>query len=324
MIEVKHLSKRYGDFIAVDDLSFHAEKGRIYGFLGPNGAGKSTTMNMITGYLSATSGTVNIHGHDIVREPEEAKRHIGYLPEIPPVYTDMTPVEYLSFAGGLKGIRGRSLKQEIDRVMALTGVTHMGRRLIRNLSKGYRQRVGFACALLGDPEIIILDEPFVGLDPKQILDMRDLIRSLGQEHTVIFSSHILSEVSAVCDYIWILAHGKLVASDTTQNLEQQMQGANVYDLLIRGEMEPLRGLIGSIPGIRSLRISAQPSGDTSVHVETEESVDPREEIFRRLARADCPILELTSSHMSLEDVFLQLTGQGENRKGGEEAHVGHL
>ena len=226
MIEVRHLTKRYGDTLAVDDLNFTIEKGRIYGFLGPNGAGKSTTMNIITGYLASTDGSVTINGHDILEDAEAAKKNIGYLPELPPLYFDMTVKEYLAFAAELKKIPKAERKNQISRVSATTKLDAVQNRLIKNLSKGYRQRVGLAQALLGSPEILILDEPTVGLDPKQILEIRDLIKELGKEHTVILSSHILSEISAVCDYVLILSHGKLVASDTLENLTSLMQGQN--------------------------------------------------------------------------------------------------
>ena len=218
MIAVKNLTKKYGDFAAVRDVSFTMEKGRVYGFLGPNGAGKSTTMNIITGCLAATSGSVTIDGLDIYEDAVDAKKKIGYLPELPPLYTDMTPDEYLLFVGRAKGLRGDALYEEVERVEKRTGLTEMRARLIKNLSKGYRQRVGIAQAILGDPEIIILDEPTVGLDPLQIIEIRELVRELGENHTVILSSHILSEISAVCDYVIIIAHGEIVASDTIENL----------------------------------------------------------------------------------------------------------
>lgn len=319
MIEVKDLVKQYGGFRAVDHLSFTVEKGQIYGFLGPNGAGKSTTMNMITGYISATEGTVLIGGHDIFLEPEEAKRHIGYLPEIPPVYPDMSPQEYLVFAGELKGVQRKKLTGEVERVMGLTGITHMRHRLIKNLSKGYRQRVGFACALLGDPEVVILDEPTAGLDPRQIIDIRELIKSLGRKHTVILSSHILSEVSAVCDRILIISKGKLVASDTPEGLGKRMQPTNVYEMQVRGNPEMLRELLKGVKGLKSIAVSCHASGFASVRLETERNTDPRTQVFRLLAQADCPIMELTSSAMSLEDVFLELTAQDRQTEGGKDS-----
>lgn len=331
MIGVKNLVKRYGSFVAVDHLDFTVERGSICGFLGPNGAGKSTTMNMLTGYLAPTSGTVIIDGFDIQDEPREARRRMGYLPEIPPVYLDMTPEEYLAFAGELKGVgrradrrKGQGGSREVERVMEAVGITSMGRRLIRNLSKGYRQRVGFACALLGDPEVIILDEPTVGLDPRQITEIRDLIRSLGGSHTVILSSHILSEVSAVCDHILILSKGKLVARDTPENLTRRMQRTNVYDLLVDGEPEQLKSLLGQAEGLLALETGQDPSGQsglTAVHLETAGDVDPRAQVFRLLAKADCPIMELTSRTVSLEDVFLELTGAEASGQGNSRGPV---
>ncbi|MDO4295939.1 MAG: ABC transporter ATP-binding protein, partial [bacterium] len=237
MIEVKNLVKKYGEHLAVDHLSFTVEDGYIYGFLGPNGAGKSTTMNMMTGYLGATSGDVLINGHNILEEPEEAKKNIGYLPELPPLYTDMTVMEYLEFAAELKKIPQKGRKDEILRAVQVTKLEGMERRLIRNLSKGYKQRVGLAQAILGMPPVIILDEPTVGLDPKQIIEIRDLIKELGRQHTVILSSHILSEVRAVCDRVMIIAHGKLVASDTPENLESQFVKGHGMELTVKGNRE---------------------------------------------------------------------------------------
>jgi ABC-2 type transport system ATP-binding protein len=314
LIEVKNLTKRYGNFVAVDHLNFRVEKGKIYGFLGPNGAGKSTTMNMITGYISASEGTVLMDGYDISLEPEEVKRRIGYLPEIPPVYPDMTPYEYLRFAGQLKGVSKRRLEEETERVMEATEITSMKNRLIKNLSKGYRQRVGFSCALLADPPVIILDEPTVGLDPRQIADMRHLIQSLKGDHTVILSSHILSEVSAVCDHVLIISKGKLAGSDTPENLMRQMQRRNVYDLLVQGDPEIIRTGLEKISSVQQMNLGEHPSGFVSVHLETHEDEDPRSAVFHALAEADCPIMELTSQIVSLEDVFLELTGQ-EHREG---------
>ena len=240
MIEVKNLVKKYGDHTAVDHLNFTVEKGKIYGFLGPNGAGKSTTMNMITGYIASTEGEILIDGHNILDEPKVAKKKIGYLPEIPPLYQDMTVLEYLKFAAELKAIPKEKREKNIKEVMSTTKLEDMKRRLIKNLSKGYKQRVGLAQALLGYPEVIILDEPTVGLDPKQIIEIRDLIKSLGQKHTVILSSHILSEVSAVCDHVLIIDKGKLVASDTPENLSKVMTGMNSLELTVKGEEAVIR------------------------------------------------------------------------------------
>lgn len=308
MIEVSHLVKRYGDHAAVDDLSFTVEKGQIYGFLGPNGAGKSTTMNILTGYLAPTSGEVKIDGHNILEEPEAARRCIGYLPEIPPVYPEMTVSEYLNFAAGLKKLPQKERAKFIAEAMEMTGIVEVQNRLIRNLSKGFRQRVGLAQALLGFPEIIILDEPMVGLDPKQITEIRELIRDLGKKHTVILSSHILSEVSAICDHIMIISHGKLVASDTPENLTQLMQGSGVLELTIRGSANQVRQIFDGLGGITGLTISASQEKDAcDVQIQMEAGADLREAIFFRCLDRRAAILRMQQSHVSLEDVFLELT-----------------
>ena len=310
MIEVKHLVKKYGGNTAVNDLSFRVEKGQIYGFLGPNGAGKSTTMNIITGYLASTEGTVVINGHDILEEPEEAKKCIGYLPEQPPLYFDMTVKEYLEFAARLKKIPKGQRAVQISEVMEMTKITDMQNRLIKNLSKGYRQRVGLAQAVLGYPEIIILDEPTVGLDPKQIIEIRDLIRSLAQKHTVILSSHILSEVSAVCDYVMIIAHGQLVASDTPENLAKLMEGQNTLQVNVKGGEPDVRQVLESVSGITDMEFAdGVQEGTVDVQIKTEEDVDIREELFYALAEAKCPILAMQISRVSLEDIFLELTAE---------------
>lgn len=249
MINVSHLTKCYGSFKAVDDLSFEIENGQVYGLLGPNGAGKSTTMNIMTGCLSPTEGSVSIDGHDILEEPERARRLIGYLPEIPPLYTSDTTYEYLKFVGEAKGLKGAELKTQIDEVMEKTGITAMRDRLISALSKGYRQRVGIAQALLGDPELIILDEPTVGLDPIQIIEIRDLIRSLGASHTVILSSHILSEVQAVCQKVLIISRGRLIAYDTPDNLEHIMTGSGEISLKARASKAEADAIMSAIPMI---------------------------------------------------------------------------
>lgn len=308
MIEVTNLTKRYGEHVAVDHLSFRVEKGQIYGFLGPNGAGKSTTMNMITGYLAPSEGTVVIDGKDIQKEPEEAKRKVGYLPEIPPLYTDMTVEEYLIFAAELKKIPAKERKEQVEKVMEMTRIADMRGRLIRNLSKGYRQRVGLAQAILGDPEVLILDEPSVGLDPKQIIEIRDLIRQLGENHTIILSSHILSEVSAVCDHIMIIAHGQLVASDSPEGLQKLMKGSMELELTVKSEYERLESILKEIPGVEALEQTASPEkGMVKVKVMTGENRDVREAVFFALADEKLPIMEMVHSEKSLEDIFLELT-----------------
>ena len=258
MITVEHLTKRYGDFTAVDDISFTIGEGHIYGFLGPNGAGKSTTMNIMTGCLAATSGEVKIDGYDIFEQARQAKQCIGYLPEIPPLYTDETPREYLRFVAEAKGIAGKEIPGEVDRVIGEAGLTEMQERLIRNLSKGYRQRVGIAQALLGNPRYIILDEPTVGLDPLQIIEIRDLIRQLGQKHTVILSSHILSEVQAICESVLIIAHGKLVAFDTPQNLERRLAENNRLTITAECGEEQLRTILDGTEAVASYTVDAVP------------------------------------------------------------------
>ena len=314
MIEVSNLVKKYGDHTAVDHLSFQIEKGKIYGFLGPNGAGKSTTMNMITGYIASTEGKVMIDGHDILEEPEAAKKCIGYLPEMPPLYFDMTVLEYMKFAADLKKIPRNQKDKQIKEVMEMVKITDMKDRLIKNLSKGYRQRVGLAQAILGYPEVIILDEPTVGLDPKQIIEIRDLIKSLKQKHTVILSSHILSEVRAVCDYVLIISHGKLVASDTPDNLERLAAGSNSLLVKVKGEKDTIHNNLETIEGVTGVEMSYDSDEKLwKTKISIEENVDIREKVFYAMAKADCPIYEMQVKRVSLEDVFLELT-EGEKKK----------
>ena len=307
MIEVRHLTKRYGSHTAVSDLSFTIENGVIYGFLGPNGAGKSTTMNIITGCLGATEGEVLVDGHSISEEPLLAKKSIGYLPEQPPLYPDMTPLEYLRFVASAKGLpRGEQISQ-IDRVMDKTGIRNVRDRLIRNLSKGFRQRVGIAQALLGNPEVIILDEPTVGLDPAQIIEIRELIRELGKDHTIILSSHILSEVQTVCDSIMIISGGRLVASDTPENLTKLFAGTTSLHLEVRGGREETAKVLNGVSMIEDQIISAGSEGTTLAEVKPVENADIREAVFTAFAGAKLPLLEMRTVKASLEDVFLELT-----------------
>ncbi len=322
MIEVRHLTKRYGQHLAVSDLSFTIDKGVIYGFLGPNGAGKSTTMNIITGCLGATEGQVHIDGHSIADDPMEAKKHIGYLPEQPPLYTDMTPVEYLHFVAKAKGISGKALVEQVISVMEKTRITDVAHRLIRNLSKGYKQRVGIAQALLGDPEVIILDEPTVGLDPAQIIEIRELIRELGQEHTIVLSSHILSEVQAVCDHIMIISKGKLVASDTPEKLTALFAGTTTIKLEIQGEQARIRAVLDQVDGAGDTVFTHSPEGTILCEVKQSGEADIRANLFQAFAEAGLPILEMQRIKASLEDVFLELTrsdasdeGNGKKQKG---------
>ncbi|HJD22056.1 MAG TPA: ATP-binding cassette domain-containing protein [Candidatus Gemmiger faecigallinarum] len=308
MIEVSHLTKRYGSHCAVDDISFTVSGGGIYGLLGPNGAGKSTTMNVMTGYLSPSSGTVRIDGHDIVEEPREAKACIGYLPEQPPLYTDMTVREYLHFVAELKGVRSKADRAgQIDRAMGRTGLDGVMDRLIRNLSKGYRQRVGIAATLLGDPKVIILDEPTIGLDPAQMIEIRSLIHDLGQTHTVILSSHILSEVQAVCDQVLIIAHGKLIAQGTPEQLAGKLAARGVISATALGSRDAVLAAAGAVPGLTGLQVTAEKGGEVSFTAASAGGADLRAELSRALAEAGCPVTSLTSQTISLEDVFLQLT-----------------
>lgn len=308
MIEVKNLVKRYGDYVAVDDISFNIEDGKIYGLLGPNGAGKSTTMNILTGYLCANEGTVTVNGYDIFKQPEKAKKEIGYLPEIPPLYTDMTVREYLQFVCELKKVGFTAIPGEISRVCEKTGILDVSDRLINNLSKGYKQRVGIAQALIGSPAIVILDEPTVGLDPLQIIEIRDLIKELGKEHTVILSSHILSEVSAVCDEILIISHGKLVACDTPENLSKMSEGHKELKVLVKGDIDMVRAAVSSIEDIISCEYTEAEEG-VFLEITTENNVDVREKLFFVLAGNRLPILEMKSITASLEDVFIDLTSK---------------
>ncbi len=318
MIEVKNLVKKYGDHLAVNDLSFNIEKGKIYGFLGPNGAGKSTTMNIITGYLAATDGQVIINGHDIYEEPEEAKKCIGYLPENPPLYMDMTPREYLEFAADLKGISKKERKEQFVQIAKLVGITDVLDRLIKNLSKGYKQRVGLAQAILGYPEVIILDEPTVGLDPKQIIEIRDVIKGLGKKHTVILSTHIMQEVEAVCDEVLIIAHGQLVAWDTPNNLGKHIAGSNTIEILAKAPDYKVKAVLSKMHDVSSFEIHDDPDeGCTKALVSSPVEKDLREDIFYAFANAKCPIVAMQHSNVSLEDVFIKVTQgkQTDSRKG---------
>lgn len=305
LITVSHLTKRYGAHTAVSDVSFTIEKGKVYGFLGPNGAGKSTTMNIITGCLAATEGEVTIDGHDIFEEPLEAKKRIGYLPEIPPLYTDMTPTEYLRFIARARGFSGAEARKQMNDAMERARVTEVKNRLIRNLSKGYRQRVGIAQALIGNPEVIILDEPTVGLDPKQIIEIRELIRELGKTHTVILSSHILSEVSAICDEILILSGGKLVADDTPENLTALFAQQNGIHLTVKGALSDVLVALNGLAGAE-IADSREEDGRTQLTLRAQDADAVCEQTFRALARADLPILEMARERATLEDVFLEL------------------
>lgn len=312
MIEVKHLTKKYGSGVAVSDLSFKVESGKIYGFLGPNGAGKSTTMNIIAGCLAPTEGQVLIGGYDICEEPDEAKRLIGYLPEQPPLYPDMTPEEYLTFVGRAKGLRGAELHEEIEYVMDATCIGGMRSRLIKNLSKGYKQRVGIAQAMLGSPEIIILDEPTVGLDPRQIIYIRSLIKKLGERHTVILSSHILSEISAVCDYVMIISHGKLVASSPIDDLGSALGEEKATEITVRASVTQLSALLESIDAVDGYEIDpTDEDGVLNARLTTEDEGALREQLFTALAGAGMTVYRIQPVTGTLEEMFLRLTQEND-------------
>ena len=307
MIEVKNLTKRYGDLKAVDDISFSVDSGEVLGFLGPNGAGKSTTMNIITGYISSTSGTVTVDGSEILEEPKKTKAKIGYLPEIPPLYPDMTVRKYLEFMFDLKKVK-LPKKEHVDEVMRLVGLSDMGGRIIKNLSKGYRQRVGFAQALIGNPPVLILDEPTVGLDPKQIIEFRKLIRSLGKKHTVIFSSHVLSEVSATCDRVIVISNGKIVADGKTDELSQSLSGKKKLLLTVASESSDVSDELKKIPGVTKVeKVRRFAGGLVKYSVSYSKDEDIRKDVFSAMVRLDAPIMEMQSGDETLEDMFLKLT-----------------
>ena len=307
MIEVKNLVKRYGDHYAVNHLSFTVEDGQIFGFLGPNGAGKSTTMNIMTGYLAATEGQVLVEGHDILEEPEAARACIGYLPEIPPLYPDMTVEEYLRFCAELKKIPKEQRTDQLTKVLALTHLEDMSARLIRNLSKGYRQRVGIAQALLGSPQLIILDEPTVGLDPAQVIGIRKLIRELGKTHTVILSSHILSEVQAVCSRVLILSKGALVAEGTPEQLSEKLSPGIRLRVTALGSSDTVLPVVEAVPGITGVQLVSEADGEVTFTAETADTTDRRAEVSRALSQAGCTVLALAAENRTLEEVFLALT-----------------
>lgn len=308
MISVEHLTKCYGDFTAVKDLSFEINEGHVYGFLGPNGAGKSTTLNIITGCLSATQGSVKIGGYDIFEEPDKAKKLIGYLPEQPPLYLNETPVEYLKFVGEAKGLKGTELKEQIEEVIERTKIADVKNRCISALSKGYKQRVGIAQALLGKPKVIILDEPTVGLDPIQIIEIRDLIKELGQTHTVIFSSHILSEVQAICDQVLIIAKGKLVAFDETENLKNLMTSSNEIIITADANEDEVRNILSDINYITNINMKGKKEGYPAAHIKTdhENMYEVSRAIFSAFAKNKKALLEMSLKKANLEDIFIEL------------------
>lgn len=309
MIEIEHLTKRYGEHLAVSDLSFQVESGQIYGFLGPNGAGKSTTMNIMTGCLSATEGHVRIDGYDIFEQPDKAKKLIGYLPEQPPLYLNETPMEYLRFVGEAKGLRGVELARQINEVIEQTKIADVRNRRISALSKGYKQRVGIAQALLGNPKVIILDEPTVGLDPIQIIEIRDLIKELGQTHTVIFSSHILSEVQAICDQILMIAHGKLVAFDTAENLEKLLRSPNEISIVSDASAAEVQEILSCVSHITEMSIGETDAGFVSAQLKTDcdNVYILSRAVFSAFSASESALLEMSVKKANLEDVFIELT-----------------
>lgn len=309
MVKVTHLTKKYGDYLAVDDISFELENGHVYGFLGPNGAGKSTTMNMITGYLAPTKGSVLIDDISMMKYPEKAKRLIGYLPEIPPLYPDMTVMEYLRFAAELKGINNLERKDKIRKIIETVKLEMVEERLIKNLSKGYKQRVGLAQALLTDPKVVILDEPTVGLDPKQIVEVRDLIRRLGEEHTVILSTHILSEVSAVCDHVIIVSRGKITANDSIDRLVEKYNEKQCLTLVVKGNSSSAEKVIGRIDGIEEKKMLEENAESCRIKITAEAGRDIREDIFVKCSESGLILLEVNVEEISFEDVYLKLTSQ---------------
>ena len=307
MVEVKNLTKCYGDIKAVDDISFTVDTGEVLGFLGPNGAGKSTTMNIITGYISSTSGTVTVDGSEILENPKETKKKIGYLPEIPPLYPDMTVRKYLEFMFDLKKVK-LPKKEHIDEVMRLVQISDKESRIIKNLSKGYRQRVGFAQALLGNPPVLILDEPTVGLDPKQIIEIRKLIRGLGKKHTVIFSSHVLSEVSATCDRVIVISEGRIVADAKTEELSKSFADVQKLSLTVEGGSSDVLNEIKKITGVKKyVKLRDVSDKIAEYSIEYSNDADIRRDVFSAMVRIGCPILEMKSGNESLEDMFLKLT-----------------
>ena len=314
MVEVSHLSKNYGSHPAIRDLTFSVADGQVYGLLGPNGAGKSTIMNILTSYLAPTGGEVKVAGFSLPEQAQQAKACVGYLPEQPPLYPEMTVQEYLDFAAELKGVKKAQRRGQVQQAARRTGLDQVMPRLIRSLSKGYRQRVGIAQALLGSPQLIILDEPTVGLDPAQVIGIRKLIRELGKTHTVILSSHILSEVQTVCDRVLIIAHGRLVAQGTPEELAAQLTAKGTITATAQGSREAVVAAAGKVPGLTDLRVTDEKGGEVSFTAVSTAGTDLRGALSLALAQAGCPVLSLSAETMSLEDVFLQLTETPESGK----------
>ncbi len=314
MIEISDLVKFYGDKKAVDHISFTVNRGEILGFLGPNGAGKTTTMNILTGYLSATSGSVKINGHDILEEPAEAKKCIGYLPEMPPLYLDMTVLEYLKFICDLKSVPKDQRIRQLAEIMRLVRIADVSDRVIHNLSKGYKQRVGIAQALVGNPEVLVLDEPTVGLDPKQIIEIRNLIKTLSKNHTVILSSHILPEVQAVCDRVVIINNGKIAAIDTPNALSHKLAGSSKLSMIFEGPLKDVTSKLRTLPGIIAVTPVIEKDGHHQIEITVDPKMDVRKSVFFAMASNSWPILEFRSMDPSLEEIFLSVTTNEEKKR----------
>ncbi|NLM78213.1 MAG: ATP-binding cassette domain-containing protein [Ruminococcaceae bacterium] len=317
MIEIRNLVKYYGDIQAVNNVTFTVNKGEILGFLGPNGAGKSTTMNILTGYLSATSGSVSINGYDILDDPQQAKKHIGYLPENPPLYLDMTVTEYLRFVAELKSVPADQRIRQLAEIMKLVRITDVAGRLIKNLSKGYRQRVGIAQAMVGNPEVLVLDEPTIGLDPKQIIEIRNLIKELGKNHTIILSSHILPEVQAVCERVVIINKGSIAAEDTPEGLSRQMAQTSRLQISAEGPSRDVIQKLRLVPGVKQVEAIMEKEGGITIYeIENDPEVNVRKQIFFEMARNSWPIIEMKSLDPTLEEIFLQVTSNYQTSRRG--------
>ncbi|MCR5623939.1 MAG: ABC transporter ATP-binding protein [Lachnospiraceae bacterium] len=318
MIEVKHLVKRYGKHAAVNDLSFKVDNGKVVGFLGPNGAGKSTTMNMITGYIAPTEGQILVDGVDIADNPKVAKKNIGYLPEIPPLYPDLRVREYLNFVAEIKGVKGKKRAEMVNEIMTRVKITDVSERLIRHLSKGYKQRVGLAEAMMNYPSMVILDEPSVGLDPGQTIEMREIIKELAKDHTVLLSSHIMQEISAVCDEVIIINEGQILTIDTPQNIVEKMNTNSGLHIVIKGEKEDIKNALRTIPEIVDVKYDETCEENTiGMTLYTRNGIDIRETIFFKLSEAGLPIMELEREELTLEQAFIRLTGEGSRQFGGK-------
>ena len=311
MIEVKHMTKKYGNFVAVEDINFEIGEGEIVGLLGPNGAGKSTTMNVITGFIEQTEGTVIVDGYDTLKKPKKAKREIGYMPEGVPLYTDLTVKEFISYMAELRGIKGKELKENVERALADTGLTEVQNKLNKNLSRGYKQRVSLAGTLVSNPKILILDEPTVGLDPKQVTEIRALIKKLGKNHTVIISSHILSEISQICNKVIIINKGKIIAVDTPENLENKVDQSNSIYVTVEDKENKMQNISEKLENIKEIElIQENEDGTKKYQITAEKDIDVRKQIFEVFAKENIVIFELKKIDITLEDAFIKLIEEG--------------